>query len=173
MPSCSARLRGRPATNVVRRGNCWRCWRKLTRGGSISAKDVHRCCVLHPGAPLVGACSLSPHRSGAGGTPVSSHSRARVGSAGGSARKDQDCQDVQTSQDLDDVCEILSRISPHSCSGEARGLGPRRGSMRIRRTARSVHGNRVPRIPPRHPVCAGRIDGRDEHRRSLPRAQQL
>jgi hypothetical protein len=69
--------------------------------------------------------------------------------------KTKTCQDVQTSQDLDDVCEILSRISPHSCSGEARGLGPRRGSMRIRRTARSVHGNRVPRIPPRHPRLRG------------------
>ena len=49
----------------------------------------------------------------------------------------------------------LRRVPPHSRPGEARSLGPRRRSMRIRRTARPVHGNRAPRVSPCDPVRRG------------------
>ena len=87
--------------------------------------------------------------------------------------KDKACEDVQASQDFDDAREALRPFPPHSGLGEARRVGPRRRSMRIRRTARPVHGNRASRISPCDPVRARRVDGRLEHRAALSRAQRV
>ena len=65
-------------------------------------------------------------------------------------------------------------VAPRAREGAARGMGARRGSLRLRRgLGAAVPGARLPGVPPRRALRGRRPGDGGEHPASLPRAQRV